>query len=164
MLLHAKRQRNIHIEPTNIELTSEGVARLTRDRVIRYHGVPRKIILERDARHVSRFMHELNRLLGIGINPSTAYHPITEGQTIKQERKSTPCGFFDDVPMEPIEPVRMKSPEPRTIDIVSEPLPRNKGAKRPGQANSEKIAELERQLRRLRQSIDEFRNRSSRVK
>ena len=34
----------IHVEPVDIELSSEGVARLTRDRVIRYHGVPRKII------------------------------------------------------------------------------------------------------------------------
>jgi hypothetical protein len=82
---------------------------------------------------------------------------------IKQERKSTPRGFFDE---EPIEPVRMKSPEPRTI--VSDPLPRNKGVKRPGQANSEKIAELEHQLSQLRRSIDDERSvskpRSSRAK
>jgi len=46
----------IHAEPTNMEVTSEGIARLTRDRVIRYHGVPRKIISDRDPRYVSKFM------------------------------------------------------------------------------------------------------------
>ena len=71
----------IHAEPTNMELTSEGVARLTRDRVIRYHGVPRKIISDRDTRYVSGFMRELNKLLGVEMNPSTAFHPITDGQT-----------------------------------------------------------------------------------
>jgi hypothetical protein len=34
----------LHCEATNMEVMSEGVARLTRDRIIRYHGVPRKVI------------------------------------------------------------------------------------------------------------------------
>jgi hypothetical protein len=38
----------IHIEPTDMHVIAEGVAKLTRDCVIRYHGVPRKIISDRD--------------------------------------------------------------------------------------------------------------------
>jgi hypothetical protein len=34
----------IHIEPMDMHVTAEGVAKLTHNRVIRYHGVPRKII------------------------------------------------------------------------------------------------------------------------
>jgi hypothetical protein len=71
----------IHAEPTNMDLSSEGVARFTRDRVIRYHGVPCKIISDRDQRYISGFMKELNRILGIEMNPSTSHHLITDGQT-----------------------------------------------------------------------------------
>jgi hypothetical protein len=71
----------IHVEPTKMELSSKGVARLTRDRVIRYHGIRRKIILDWDTRYVAGLMKELNQLLGMEINPSTAFHPITNGQT-----------------------------------------------------------------------------------
>jgi hypothetical protein len=71
----------IHAEPTNMEITSEGVARLAQDQVIRYHGVPRKMISDWDPRYVSGFMRELSQLLSTEMNPSTAFHPITDGQT-----------------------------------------------------------------------------------
>jgi hypothetical protein len=70
----------IHAEPTNMEISTEGVTRLTRDWVIRYHGVPRKIISDCDQCYISGFMKELNCILGIEMNPSTARHPITDGQ------------------------------------------------------------------------------------
>ena len=79
--------KQLHAEPTNMELASEGVARLTRDRVIRYHGVPHKIISDRDPRYVSGFMRELNRLLGVEMNLSTAFHPITDGQTERMNQE-----------------------------------------------------------------------------
>ena len=79
--------KRIHVEPVDIRINSEGVARLTRDRVIRYHGVPRKIISDRDPRYVSGFMRELNRLLGTEMNPSTAYHPETDGQTERMNQE-----------------------------------------------------------------------------
>ena len=69
------------LEATNMELTSEGVARVLRDRVFRDHGLPSKIICDRDPRFVSKFMKEFFRLVGIEGNPSTAYHPQTDGQT-----------------------------------------------------------------------------------
>ena len=79
--------KRIHVEPVSIKIKSEGVARLTRDRVIRYHGVPRKVISDRDPRYVSEFMRELNRLLGTEMNPSTAYHPQTDGQTERMNKE-----------------------------------------------------------------------------
>ena len=62
-------------------MTSEGFARILRDRVLRDHGLPRKIIHDRDTRFMSGFSQELLRLLKIESNPSTAYHPQTDGQT-----------------------------------------------------------------------------------
>lgn len=46
-----------------------------------------KVIGDRGSIFVSAFMRELYRLLGIELNPSTAYHPQTDGQTerINQE-------------------------------------------------------------------------------
>jgi hypothetical protein len=71
----------IHIEPTDMHVTAEGVAKLTRDRIIRYHGVPRKIISDRDPQYASEYMRELYKLLGVQANISTAYRPQTDGQT-----------------------------------------------------------------------------------
>lgn len=73
--------------PTNIELTSEGWAKILRDHVFVYHGLPRKIISDRGPQFVSKFIKALYELLGIEGNPSTAYHPQTDGQTerINQE-------------------------------------------------------------------------------
>jgi len=71
----------VKFEPTHLELTSEGFARILRDRVIRDHGLFRRIIHDRDTHFVSKYLKELLALLGIEQNPSTAYHPETDGQT-----------------------------------------------------------------------------------
>jgi hypothetical protein len=67
--------------PTHLELTAEGFAKLLRDNVFRNHGLPLRVIHDRDPRFVARYLKELFRLLGIEQNPSTAYHPQTDGQT-----------------------------------------------------------------------------------
>ena len=79
--------KQIHALPTRMELNSEGLARIYRDNVFRLHGLPRKVIHDRGPQFVSSFMKDLYRLLGIEGNPSTAYHPQTDGQTerINQE-------------------------------------------------------------------------------
>jgi hypothetical protein len=79
--------KRIHVEPTHMEMTSEGTARMTRDRIVRLHGIPRKIISDRDRRYISAFMSELNRILGTEMNPSTAHHPITDGQTERMNQE-----------------------------------------------------------------------------
>jgi transposase InsO family protein len=39
------------------------------------------MVHDRDTKFISQWATELNRLLGIKQNPSTAYHPQTDGQT-----------------------------------------------------------------------------------
>jgi RNase H-like domain found in reverse transcriptase/Reverse transcriptase (RNA-dependent DNA polymerase)/Integrase zinc binding domain/Chromo (CHRromatin Organisation MOdifier) domain len=73
--------KSVKFEPAHLELKSEGCARILRDRVIRDHGLPRRMIHDRDTRFVSKYITELFGLLGIKQNPSTAYHPQTDGQT-----------------------------------------------------------------------------------
>ena len=73
--------KQIHLVPTSTDLSSEGMAKLYRDHIFRLHGIPRKFIHDRGTQYELRFMKELYKLLGIEGNPSTAYHPQTDGQT-----------------------------------------------------------------------------------
>ena len=73
--------KQMHAVPTTTTLTAEGTATLLRDQVFRLHGVPAKIIHDRGPQFQSRFVVNFYRLLGIENNPSTAYHPQSDGQT-----------------------------------------------------------------------------------
>ena len=63
------------------------MAKLYRDQVFRLHGIPRKIIHDRGPQFASKFMTKLYKLLGIEGNPSTAYHPQTDGQTERMNQE-----------------------------------------------------------------------------
>lgn len=76
--LHSKR---IHLIPTHSNIDSIGTAMILRDHVFRLHGIPRRVVSDRGTQFVSAFMKDLHSLLGIEGNPSTAYHPQTDGQT-----------------------------------------------------------------------------------
>lgn len=67
--------------PTTKSVTAEGLAKLYRNYVWKDFGLPSKIISDRASTFTSKFMTELNRLLGIQTNISSAYHPQTDGQT-----------------------------------------------------------------------------------
>jgi transposase InsO family protein len=57
------------------------VARVFVSEVIRLHGIPKKIISDRDSRFTSRFWTSLQSALGNQLNLSTTYHLETDGQT-----------------------------------------------------------------------------------
>ena len=67
--------------PINMNITAQGVAKISWDWVFKDMGIPQKVISDRRPQFVSRFMKELCSWLGIERNPSTAYHPQTDGQT-----------------------------------------------------------------------------------
>ncbi|SJL00960.1 uncharacterized protein ARMOST_04273 [Armillaria ostoyae] len=67
--------------PCNVELSTEGWARILRDHVYARHGMPQVVISDRGPQFVSAFMKELYRMLDITQNASTAFHPQTDGQT-----------------------------------------------------------------------------------
>ena len=69
------------IAPTNVTVTSEGVARLYRDHVFRRVGLFEKLISDRGPQFASQFAKDIYKLLGVEANQSTAYHPQTDGQT-----------------------------------------------------------------------------------
>jgi transposase InsO family protein len=71
----------IKLEPITIEATAQDIAKVLRQQVFCDHGLPKVMVHDRDTKFVSQWATELNRLLGIKQNPSTAYHPETDGQT-----------------------------------------------------------------------------------
>ena len=62
----------------------EKYAQVYLDEIVARHGVPLKIISDRDTRFTSHFWASMQRELGSRVALSTAYHPQTDGQT---ERK-----------------------------------------------------------------------------
>ena len=56
------------------------MAQIYRDNVFKIHGLPKKIVHDRGPQFDASFMRELYKLLHIEGNPSTAYHPQTDGQ------------------------------------------------------------------------------------
>ena len=69
--------------PCNETIDAEGVARLYKDQVFPYAGLPKRIISDRDPRFTSAFFKELCTQLEIKQNLSTAYHPQMDGQSEK---------------------------------------------------------------------------------
>src|SRR5579863_2557505 len=67
----------------NEPIDAEGVAKLFKDRVFPWLGLPKRIISDRDMRFTSAFFKELCAQLGIKQNLSTVYHPQTDGQSEK---------------------------------------------------------------------------------
>ena len=71
----------IRLFPISTEITSQGMAKIFRDEIFKLHGIPKKVISDRGPQFVLLFMKELYSQLQIEGNPSTTYHPETDGQT-----------------------------------------------------------------------------------
>jgi transposase InsO family protein len=74
------KTKAIKLELADIIITTKGATIVMRNQVFREEGLPQKVISNGGPQFVSGFMKELYQLLGIEGNPSTAYHPQTDGQ------------------------------------------------------------------------------------
>ena len=70
-----------HFIPTSEETSAQGLATLFRDHIWKHHGLPESIISDRGPQFAAQMMKELNQMLGISTDLSTAFHPQTDGQT-----------------------------------------------------------------------------------
>ena len=76
-----KLTKSAHFIPVRDTYEVADVDRVFINEIIRFHGVPKKIISDRDSRFTSRFWVCMQSTLGTQLNLSTAYHPETDGQT-----------------------------------------------------------------------------------
>ena len=76
-----KLTKTAHFIPYKSGMTLEGMARLYVQEIMRLHGVPRKIISDRDSRLTSHFWQSFQKALGSELGYSTAFHPQTDGQS-----------------------------------------------------------------------------------
>jgi hypothetical protein len=70
-----RKSKQMHFIKTNMELSSEGQAKIFRDTVFKLHRLPEKVISDQCPQYISKFMMDLYHLLEITGNPSTAFHP-----------------------------------------------------------------------------------------
>jgi RNase H-like domain found in reverse transcriptase/Reverse transcriptase (RNA-dependent DNA polymerase)/Integrase zinc binding domain/Retroviral aspartyl protease/DNA N-6-adenine-methyltransferase (Dam) len=71
---------------TNKTVTSPALANIFLEHVYAKHGLPDKLVSDRDPRFNAEFWRTLFGLLGTKLNMSTAHHPQTDGQTERTHR------------------------------------------------------------------------------
>ena len=70
-----------HFVATTEKTTVEGLMRLFRDNMWKLHGLLESVILDRGPQFTAGLTKELNKMLGIEIRLSTAYHSEIDRQT-----------------------------------------------------------------------------------
>ncbi|GKE12301.1 ty3-gypsy retrotransposon protein, partial [Tanacetum coccineum] len=70
-----------HFETSPASFNAPKVAEVFMNIVVKYHGIPKTIVSDRDPNFVSKFWKKLFEASGIKLNHSTAYHPQTDEQT-----------------------------------------------------------------------------------
>src|SRR5713101_556588 len=72
---------------TNSNVTTYEMAQLFQDNIWNKYGLPRVMISDWGPQFMLQFMRDLMKLLGIQGNPSTTYHPQTDGQTERMNQE-----------------------------------------------------------------------------
>ena len=67
--------------PASKDCPAQEAAQLLMKHLVKYWGVPKTIVSDRDGRFIGKFWTELFKLLGTELNFSTSFHPQTDGQT-----------------------------------------------------------------------------------
>jgi hypothetical protein len=70
-----------HFIPVKTMYTGPQLAELYIARIVCLHGVPKKIVSDRDTQFTSMFWERLHESMDTKLNFSLAYHPQTDGQT-----------------------------------------------------------------------------------
>lgn len=81
-----KLSKMVIAEPCHSDINAEQYADLFLRSVFRHHGLPSKIISDRDARFTGKFLTTVASALDIRQAFSTSFHPQTDGQTERMNR------------------------------------------------------------------------------
>ena len=81
----------IRLKAMTMNISSEGIAKIYRNKIWKLHGVPKMILSDREPQFASKFMKEFTKVLGTKRKLSMVYHSQTDGQT---ERMNQEIGTF----------------------------------------------------------------------
>jgi hypothetical protein len=81
-----KLTKMARLAATKTTVSAEGFTQIFVDNVFKSHGLPSKIVSDRDSRFTGHFMKALTKSLGIRQAMSTSFHPQTDGQTERMNR------------------------------------------------------------------------------
>jgi len=70
-----------HLLPVKTSDSGARLADLYMERIVCLHGVPKKIVSDKETQFTSTFWKKVHDSLGTKLNFSTTYHPQTDGQT-----------------------------------------------------------------------------------
>jgi RNase H-like domain found in reverse transcriptase/Reverse transcriptase (RNA-dependent DNA polymerase)/Integrase zinc binding domain/gag-polyprotein putative aspartyl protease/Chromo (CHRromatin Organisation MOdifier) domain len=76
----------VHYVPCREKLSAKDFADLFLTNIFRLHGLPQRIVSDRDPRFTSDFWKEVTQALQMDCGLSTAFHPQTDGQTERMNR------------------------------------------------------------------------------
>jgi hypothetical protein len=78
--------KTAHFEACKTTVSAKDVADIFVQNIFGYHGLPRKIISDRDSCFTSKFWKAIMKTLDVKLGMSTAFHPQTDGQTERTNR------------------------------------------------------------------------------
>jgi hypothetical protein len=70
-----------HFLPLKHPYTADKLAQLFMSQLLKIHRMPQSIISNRDSTFTSKFWIEIFKMQGVFLTFSTAYHPLSDGQT-----------------------------------------------------------------------------------
>ena len=79
LVVYNRLSKMIHFVATTEGTLVEGLARLFRDNMWKLHELPESVVSDRGPQFTVELTKELNRMLGIEIRLSMAFHPQTDG-------------------------------------------------------------------------------------
>ncbi len=82
-----RRTKMIKVIAIEKNRTAESVAAKFYEEVYRHHGFPSEIISDRNSSFMSKFWTALFERVGVILKPLSSYHPETDGQTERMNRK-----------------------------------------------------------------------------
>lgn len=93
--------KRAHFIPLTKKHNAEQLYQIYMDRIFRLHGVPRRIVSDRDPKFKSRLWTTFQKRMGTELRFSTTNHPETDGQTerVNQELRRMLRSFCDKEPL-----------------------------------------------------------------
>ena len=91
MVIVDRFMKIIRLKATMTNISLEGIVKIYWDEIWKLHGIPRKILSNKEPQFASKFIEEFTKALGTMRQLSTAYYPQTDGQT---ERINQEVGIF----------------------------------------------------------------------